>query len=70
MPKRKSLASIDRKIEETQNRLIAIQARYEKVAKKLQALQSERKLKQAELIADALAKSGKNLEDVLTFLRC
>lgn len=70
MPKRKSLATIDRKIEETLNRLIAIQARYERVAKKLQALQSERKLKQAELIVDALAKSGKNLEDVLTFFRC
>lgn len=70
MGKRKTMESIDKQIEETQHQLKAIKARYDRVAAQLQALNEEKIQRQAEVLVAALARSGKSLNDVLTFLRC
>ena len=65
MTRRKTLAAIDKEIQETQRQLIAAKARYDRLAAQLTGL----KQREAEVLAEALAKSGKTLEDVLTYLR-
>lgn len=65
MARRKTLAAIDKEIQETQRQLIAAKARYDRLAAQLTGL----KQREAEVLAEALAKSGKTLEDVLTYLR-
>ena len=64
MARRKTLAAIDKEIQETQRQLIAAKARYDRLAAQLTGL----KQREAEVLAEALAKSGKTLEDVLTYL--
>lgn len=66
---RKTLAAIDKEIQETQRQLIAAKARYDRLAAQLTGLNRQRKQREAEVLAEALAKSGKTLEDVLTYLR-
>lgn len=68
MAKRKTLASIDRQIEKTKQQLQVVSKRYERLSKQLQALHKEREARQGEILAEALAKSSKSLDDVLTFL--
>lgn len=70
MTKRKSMESLDKQIEETQQMLKVAKARYDRLATQLQKLDEERTMRQAELIADAMKRSGKSLNEVLTFLRC
>ena len=69
MARRKTLAAIDKEIEATQQQLIAAKARYDRVATWLIELNRARKQREAVVLTEALAKSGKTLEDVLTFLR-
>ena len=69
MARRKTLAALDKEIEAAQRQLIAAKARYDRVAARLIELDRARKQREAEVLAEALAKSGKTLEDVLTFLR-
>lgn len=66
MARRKTLAAIDKEIQETQRQLIAAKARYDRLAAQLTGLNKQR---EAEVLAEALAKSGKTLEDVLTYPR-
>ena len=69
MPKRKTIASVDRQIEQTKQQLKATKARYDQLAAQLQALEKERTVIQAEVLVAAMAQSGKTLDEVLTFLR-
>lgn len=68
MPKRKTLASLEKQIALTQNQMLKAKARYEKLGEKLLVLNKEKTLRQAEVIADAMARSGKTMEEVMTFL--
>ena len=68
MPKRKSLASIEKQIKLTQQRLLKVKTRYEKLGVKLIELNKEKTLRQAEVIAEAMAPSGKTMEELMTFL--
>lgn len=68
MPKRKTLASLEKQIALTQNQMLKAKARYEKLGEKLLVLNKEKTLRQAEAIADAMARSGKTMEEVMTFL--
>ena len=68
MPKRKSLASIEKQIKLTQQRLLKVKTRYEKLGVKLIELNKEKTLRQAEVIAEARARSGKTMEELMTFL--
>ena len=68
MPKRKSLASIEKQIKLTQQRLLKVKTRYEKFGVKLIELNKEKTLRQAEVIAEVMARSGKTMEELMTFL--
>ena len=68
MPKRKSLASIEKQIKLTQQRLLKVKTRYEKLGVKLIEPNKEKTLRQAEVIAEAMARSGKTMEELMTFL--
>lgn len=69
MPRRKSLASIEKQIEKTKKGMLAAKARYDKLAEQLLELQKEKEHAQGALVVDALARSEKTLEEVLAFLR-
>lgn len=62
MARRKTLVTIDKEIQETQRQLIAAKARYDRLAAQLTGLNRQRKQREAEMLAEALAKSGKTLE--------
>lgn len=69
MSKRRSTASIEREIAETKNQLKKVKARYDSLAEHLQNLDRQLELRRAEVLMAALSKSGKTMDDVLTFLR-
>ena len=68
MPRIKTVTAIDRQIEQVQADLIRAKARMDRLTAKLRELELERQQRQADVILAALSKSGKTLDDVLTFL--
>ena len=68
MPRIKTVDAIDRQIEQVQADLIRAKARMDRLTSKLRELELERRQRQADVILAALSKSGKTLDDVLTFL--
>ena len=46
-----------------------LQERYDKLAEKLKDLQEQKRRHEADVIIDAYLKSGKSLEDIMTFLK-
>ena len=68
MPRSKSIASIDNRIKKVQENLFKTKARLDQLPAELRELEREKKLRQADAILQALSKSGKSLDDVLTFL--
>lgn len=68
MPRIKSIASIDNRINKVQEDLFKTKARLDKLTAELRELEREKKLRQADTILQALSKSGKSLDDVLLFL--
>lgn len=67
MPRNKSITSIDNRIKKVQEDLFKTKARLDKLTAELRGLEREKKLRQADAILQALSKSGKSLDDVLTF---
>lgn len=67
MPRNKSITSIDNRIKKVQEDLFKTKARLDKLAAELRGLEREKKFRQADAILQALSKSGKSLDDVLTF---
>ena len=70
MANHKTLASIEKKIKLTQQQLSKAKIRYDRLAAELLALNKEKDLKQARIIAEALARSNKSMDELMTFLRC
>lgn len=68
MPRSKSIASIDNRIKKVQENLFKTKARLDQLTAELRELEREKKLRQADAILQALSKSGKSLDEVLTFL--
>lgn len=68
MPRRRSLKGLQSEIEQTKQKMVAAKQRYDRVAERLKSLTQERDRAQADLIAAAFRKSGKSLEQLLTFL--
>ena len=60
MPKRRTIASIDTAIADIQKRLVSLEKRKTKLSDKLNELQKERDLRQAEEIFVAFRESGKS----------
>ena len=54
---------------ETIDAEIKLQDRYDKLADKLKDLQEQKRRREADAIMDAYLKSGKSLEEVMTFLK-
>ena len=48
---------------------LRFQERYDKLAEKLKDLQEQKRRREADAIMDAYLKSGKSLEEIMTFLK-
>ena len=68
MARVKSVSSIDAEIAKTQEELAKLKERYDKTASKLEQLQEQKRSYEAKQIMDAFIKSGKSLDEVMTFL--
>lgn len=68
MTRRKSLASINAKIDEIE-KISATKKRYEKLCQDYQQLQHEREQVMSWEILKAMKKSGKSYREIMTFLQ-
>lgn len=68
MTRRKSLASINAKIDEIE-KISATKKRYEKLCQDHQQLQHEREQVMSREILKAMKKSGKSYREIMTFLQ-
>lgn len=68
MARKKSTESIDSKIEKIKSEMIKLQDKQDRLTERLKNLQEQKWQHEAEAIMDAYAKSGKSLEEVMTFL--
>ena len=69
MSKRQSLPVLEKKIQETEKKLATAKLRYERIGKQLSELHQQRQMLQAEMIVEALNKSGKTMRELMTFLK-
>lgn len=68
MARKKSTETIDAGINKVKSDMSRLQDRYDKLADKLKDLQGQKRQIEADTIMDAYLKSGKSLEEVMTFL--
>lgn len=68
MARKKSTETIDAEINKVKSEMSRLQDRYDKLADKLKDLQDQKRRIEADAIMDAYLKSGKSLEEVMTFL--
>lgn len=68
MSKRQSLPVLEKKIKETEKKLATAKQRYDRLGQQLSELNKQRNLLQAEMIVEALNKSGKTMRELMTFL--
>jgi phage shock protein A len=68
MARKKSTETIDAGINKVKSDMSRLQDRYDKLADKLKDLQDQKRQIEADTIMDAYLKSGKSLEEVMTFL--
>lgn len=69
MARKKSMASIDAEITKVKIEMSNLQDKYDKLAERLKGLQEQKRQQEAETIMDAYLKSGKSLDEVMTFLK-
>lgn len=69
MSKRQSLPVLEKKIKETEKKLATAKQRYDRFGQQLNELNKQRNLLQAEMIVEALNKSGKTMRELMTFLK-
>lgn len=68
MARKKSTESIDAEINKIKFDMSKLQDRYDKLAEKLKDLQEQKRRIEADVIMDAYLKSGKSLDEIMTFL--
>ena len=68
MARKKSSESIDAEINKIKFDMSKLQDRYDKLAEKLKDLQEQKRRIEADVIMDAYLKSGKSLDEIMTFL--
>lgn len=68
MARKKSIDTIEAEITKIQSEMTKLQEKYEKLGDQLKALQEERRRHEADTIMDDYLKSGKSLDEVMTFL--
>ncbi len=69
MARKKSMASIDAEITKVKTEMSNLQDKYDTLAERLKGLQEQKRQQEAETIMDAYVKSGKSLDEVMTFLK-
>lgn len=69
MARKKSSESIEAEIIKIKSDMSKLQDRYDKLAEKLKGLQEQKRRYEADAIMDAYLKSGKSLDEVMTFLK-
>ena len=68
MARKKSTESIDSEISKIKSDMARLQDRYDKLAEKLKVLQEQTWQQEAATIMDAYRRSGKSLDEIMTFL--
>jgi phage shock protein A len=69
MARMKSITSIDAGISKVEKEIQQTKARYDKLTGELEKLQNEKRDYEAKTIMDAFIRSGKSLDEVMTFLQ-
>ena len=68
MARKKSADTLDAEIAKVKSDMSKLQDRYDKLAEKLKDLQEQKRRIEADAIMDAYLKSGKTLDEIMTFL--
>ena len=68
MARKKSTESIEAEINKVKAAMSKLQDRYDKLADQLKDLEDQKRRAEAEVIMDAYLKSGKSLDELMTFL--
>ena len=69
MARKKSADALDAEIAKVKSDMSKLQDRYDKLAEKLKDLQEQKRRIEADAIMDAYLKSGKSLDEIMTFLK-
>ena len=69
MARKKSTEAIGTEINKVKSDMSRLQDRYYKLAGKLKELQDQKRRIEADTIMDAYLKSGKSLDEIMTFLK-
>ena len=69
MARKKSAATLDAEIAKVKSDMSKLQDRYDRLAEKLKDLQEQKRRIEADAIMDAYLKSGKTLDEIMTFLK-
>ncbi len=68
MARMKSISSIEAEITKIEAELVKAQEKYDSLAARLLELQQQKKDYEAKQVMDAFSKSGKSLQELMTFL--
>ena len=68
MARKKTIEAIDSEISKVKSDMSKLQERYDKLAEKLEDLQNQKRRIEADTIMEAYLKSGKNFDEIMTFL--
>ena len=69
MARKKSADTLDAEIAKVKSDMPRLQDRYDRLAEKLKDLQEQKRRIEADAIMDAYLKSGKTLDEIMTFLK-
>ena len=69
MARKKSADTLDAEIAKVKSDMSKLQDRYDRLAEKLKDLQEHKRRIEADAIMDAYLKSGKTLDEIMTFLK-
>ena len=69
MARKKSADTLDAEIAKVKADMARLQDRYDRLAEKLKDLQEQKRRIEADAIMDAYLKSGKTLDEIMTFLK-
>ena len=68
MARKKTIEAIENEISKVKSDMSKLQNRYNKLAEKLEDLQKQQRRIEADTIMEAYLKSGKNFDEIMTFL--
>ena len=68
MARKETIEAIENEISKVKSDMSKLQNRYNKLAEKLEDLQKQKRRIEADTIMEAYLKSGKNFDEIMTFL--